>query len=69
MEFIDLVLDTGELVRIACPGAHIDECYETLENAVKRGNWWSPAMFDKCRAEFLGISMDRVNMRRVVGTL
>ena len=67
--FFDLVLDTGELVRIECPAALQDECWESLEHAMKRRDWWSPGQFDGCTAEFLGLSIDRVNMTRVVATL
>lgn len=67
--YIDLVLDSGELVRIECPSKHEDALYESLEHAMKRRDWWSPAQFDKCTATFIGLGMDRVNMARVVGTL
>ena len=68
-EYLDLVLDSGELVRISCPAKYWDELYDSLEHAMKRGDWWSPSMFDGCRAEFLGMGMGRINMRRVVGML
>ena len=67
--WVDLVLDTGELVRIECPSKFENEMHETLENAMKRGDWWAPGQFDGCRAEFLGQALDRVNMRRVIGVL
>lgn len=69
MEFIDIVLEGGELVRIECPGKYIDECYETLEHAMKIKDWWSPDRFDGCNAEYLGHSMDRINMGKAVGML
>jgi len=69
MTFADLVLDTGELVRIQCPADFEDEFYDSLEHAMKRGDWWCPGRFNGCRAEFLGMGLDRVSMRRVVGIL
>lgn len=36
MEYVDLVTDKGELIRIGCPGKHTDEFYESLERAMKR---------------------------------
>ncbi len=66
---IDLVLDSGELVRISCPAKHEDELYETVEHAMKRRDWWSPAQFDGCEATYMGLRMGRVNMARVVGML
>lgn len=68
-EFADLVLDSGEIVRIDCPSKYIDEFYESLEHAMKIGDWWSPNRFDGCTAEFLGHSMNRINMKKVVGLL
>lgn len=67
--FVDLVLDSGELVRIECPSKDEDDLHETLQNAMKRRDWWSPGQFMGCNATFLGLPMDRVNMARVVGTL
>ena len=67
--FVDLVMDNGELVRIECPEKHADELHETLENSMKRGDWWSPSRFDGCKAEYMGLALDRVAMRRVVAML
>ena len=69
MEFTDLMMDNGELVRIEYPDKFIDDVFETLDNAMKRGDWWSPAQFDGCKAEYIGISLDRINMKRVIGML
>lgn len=68
-QFQDLVLDSGELVRIEYDSKHEDNFYESLENAMKRGDWWSPGQFDGCYMHFMGIAMDRISMRRVVGML
>lgn len=67
--FLDLVLDTGELVRIDCPNKHEDELHDTIEHAMKRRDWWSPGQFDGCKAQFMGMLLDRVNMARVVGRM
>lgn len=69
MLFVDLIMDNGELVRIECPDKHTDELYETLENAMKRGDWWCPTQFDGCSAIYMGLSTSRVSMKRVVGML
>lgn len=42
--YVDLMLDTGELVRIEAPAGVDDDLYESLENAMKRGDWWSPGL-------------------------
>lgn len=67
--FHDLVTKSGELIRIECPTKHEDELYDTLENAMKRRDWWSPNQFDGCTATFLGLRLDRVNMGEIIGTL
>lgn len=69
MEYIDLVLDNGEIVRIEVPNKFEDQAYDTIENAMKRGDWWSPHQFDGCSAEYLGLSLRRINMKKVVGML
>lgn len=69
MTYVDLVLDTGELVRIECPTRFEDELYETLEQAMRRRESWSPNRFDGCKAQYEGQSLTRVNMGRVVGQL
>lgn len=67
--WIDLVMDTGELVRIECPQKYEDELHDALEMAMKRRDWFATARFDGCTAEFLGLLLERINMARVVGTL
>jgi hypothetical protein len=67
--WVDLVMDTGELVRIECPAKHEDALHDSLSASMKRRDWWSAAQFDGCTAEFMGIQLDRVNMARVIGEL
>ncbi len=69
MEYVDLLLENGGIIRIECPSKFIDELYDTLDNAMKRHDWWSPNQFVRCKAEYLGILLDRVNMNKVVGIL
>lgn len=69
MIFLDLVLDNGQLIRVECPEKFEDELWESINNAMKLGDTWSPARFDGCKAEMLGMRLDRVNMSRVVATL
>ena len=68
-EYADLLMDTGEITRIECPGKFSDELHEALSNAMKRKDWWSPDMFDGCRAEYMGVNLTRVAMPRVIGIL
>jgi len=69
MTLIDLVLDNGELVRIEVPEKHEDEAHDTIENTMKRRDWWSPMQWDGASATYLGHRLDRVNMARVVGLM
>lgn len=67
--YVDLVMDNGELVRIECPSKDVDALHDSLEQAMKRRDWWAPARFTGCQAEYLGLSLDRVNMARVIGLM
>lgn len=67
--FLDLVTKSGELIRIVCPSTFEDELHETVENALKIRDWWSPSQFDGCSANYLGHRLDRVNMGEIIGTL
>lgn len=67
--YVDLILDNGELVRIECPSIHDDALHESLEHCMKRGDWWCPGRFEDCSAEYIGLAIERVNMKRVVGVL
>lgn len=67
--YVDLLLENGELVRIECPDQFHDQLYDSLEHSMKRRDWWSTGQFEGCKAEYIGISLDRVNMNKVVGIL
>ena len=68
-EYVDLLAENGEIIRIECPDKHSDDLYETIENSMKRGEWWSPGQWDGCSATYMGIQISRVNMKKVVGML
>lgn len=67
--FVDLVTKSGEIVRIQCPCKFEDELHESIENAMKRRDWWSRNQFDGCSMTYIGLMLDRVNMGEVVGSL
>jgi len=69
MIYLDLVLDSGKLIRIECPDKHYDALYESLANAIQIGESWSPERFHGCKAEFLGMPMSSIYMGKVVGML
>ena len=66
---LDLILDNGELVKIEFPDEFIDDVAEALENCMKRRDFWSPSQFEGCKADYIGHSLDRVNMNKVVGMM
>jgi hypothetical protein len=68
-ELIDLVLDTGDIVRIECTVKHADALHDAIDAAMKRRDQLSPHMFDGCSATLNGLLMSRINMARVVGML
>jgi len=67
--FLDLVLDNGELVRVEYPLKYEDEVLDSVSNDIKTGDWWAPGQWDNCTATYIGVRLERVSMRRVVGTL
>lgn len=68
-EFVDLLLDNGDIVRIECPPQHFDQCMETIEFTMKRKEWWCAGQFDGCNVKLNGVFIERVNMGRVVAML
>lgn len=68
-EYRDLVLENGELVSIEINSKYYDKTMESIEDAMKIGGWWSPCRFDGNSAKYLGHTIDRVNMKRVVAML
>lgn len=67
--YLDLLLDNGELLQIRYNIKHMDDLYDSLENAMKRRDWWSVNQFDGSQATYIGVLIERVNMARVVGML
>lgn len=67
--YIDLVTDGGELIRVEVSDEQYDECHDSLTNAMKIGDWWRPSRFSSCKAEYLGMLMDRISMKKIIGML
>lgn len=67
--YIDLVLDTNDLVRIEAPDDIEDEVWDSIKNAMKQRDVWSPAQFEGVKADMNGLFLSRVWMSRVVGAL
>lgn len=68
-DYVDLVLDNGELMRIECPAKHADEVLDTVNNQMRMQGLFCAGMLEGCRIEYLGHRIDKVNMVRVVGVL
>jgi len=56
------------MIRIECPRKFEDDFWDSVHNAMKLGDTWSPSSFDGCSAKLCGIALDRINMARVVAT-
>ena len=67
--YVDLLVDNGELIRIEYPAKFEDDLRDALDNARKRNDTWSPAMFDGCSAAYMGLSLTRINMNKIIGDL
>lgn len=67
--FVDLVLDSSDLVRIEAPATVEDALHDSLQNSMKQRSTWSPGQFDECTATLNGLHLSRVNMAKVVGML
>lgn len=67
--WIDLLLLNGEIVRIEGKSRNEDEILNTIENAMKRRDWWSVRQWEGTSATLLGVPVDRVNMGQVAAML
>lgn len=69
MEYIDLVMMNGEIVRIECKTEHFDEIMDAIDNARKRNDWWSVSMFESTSATYMGLHIDRIDAGKIIGML
>lgn len=69
LSYCDLVLANGDIVRISYPDEFCDEFFDSIENSMKRREWWSPKQWDACDATLNGLHVQRVNMGQVVAML
>lgn len=69
MIYADLLTSKGEIFRVECPRKFEDMFWDSIENELKIGGWWSPSHFDGCTVTYLGHRVTRVNMGEIVATL
>ena len=69
IEYVDLLLDNGELVCIEYRSKYADEFWDYLNNCIKRKDTWSAGRYEGTKAKYMGLGIDRVNTGRVVGTI
>jgi hypothetical protein len=67
--FHDLVTITGELIRLEMPSKFEDEVLDDIDNARRCGDWWCPGRYDGCTAVFMGMHLNRVDMKKIIGML
>lgn len=65
----DLLMDNGELVRIEYRDKYQDEFLDYLDNCIKRGDQLCVSVYDGTRAEYMGIQIERVNLKRMIARL
>lgn len=69
MEYADLLMDNGEIIRMEFNLENADDIYDEIENHLKCQDWLPVRNYDGCSAKYRGIYIDRVNMARVVAML
>jgi hypothetical protein len=69
MDYIDLLLDNGEIIRLEAPAKFSDDIHEAITDTMKRRDWLCVERWQGCDATYLGHGIRRINMARVVGTL
>lgn len=67
--YIDLLIDSGEIVRLEIPSKHEDECREHIEHSMKTRDWFHACRWEGCSVTYLGTQVEKVNMGRVVAML
>lgn len=65
----DLVTVDGQIIRLEIPAKYYDDCIEAINNAQARGDNFCTAMFEGCSAEYMGLGLSRINMKKVIGWL
>lgn len=70
-QYIDLVLDTGDIVRVEVDERDYDAVIDAMNGAMKRRDEWPKegVGYIAHSVDLNGLEMDRVNMARVVGRL
>jgi hypothetical protein len=68
-KFIDLLLDNGDIARLEVPAKYEDDCVESIENTMKRRDWFSTGQYDGCSATINGVYVTHINMARVIAKL
>lgn len=68
-EFVDLLMDNGEIVRIEYKDKYMDDFLDYLENCIKRQDSWCASRFEGTSAEYMGLGIDKVNTKRIIGQL
>jgi hypothetical protein len=69
IEYIDLLTDKNQIVRIEVPSKYVDETYDYLDGAMKSDDWFSTARYDGTSMSLNGTTLSRIHMSRIVGML
>lgn len=69
VEYIDLLTDKNQIVRIEVPPDHIDDFYDYISEAVKSDDWLCSGRYDGVTMKLNGTLLSRIHMSRIVGML
>lgn len=67
-ETIRLVLENGDEIEVTYPLEIAEGMFEEMREAQSRDGFWYVGNYTDARAMYKGISVDQVNMKRVIGT-
>lgn len=68
-EWLDVLMENGEIARCEVPQEHYDTVMEDLDNCIKRGDRWPCAMYDGQSCNYMGIDITTLNTKKIVGIL
>jgi len=69
MNNVDLVLENGQIVQLEIPDQYFDDAMQAITQTAARKDFFSVLRFDGISCEYMGHSLERINMALVVGIM
>lgn len=66
---IHLILENGEEIEVTYPIEVAEGLFEEMNEAQSRDGFWYVGNYHDALATYKGMTIDSINMKRVVGTL